>query len=211
MKRYAGLHWLLPLLAKRFKVLEGLENIPRSGPCILAGNHVGSPDPIFIGAAVFQHTHRSATFIAFDKAVQAFGERRAYEWLGMVKKVEDRPGEALVALRHELEVGNIVGIFPEGMRSAAPFLLPGKTGAARLAHWTGVPVIPFGFDGPSTWTFNQGLRASLAFRRDLVLRVGKPMTFPVVNPNDVTKDLLVQTTRTIMAAIGELAGRPSPY
>jgi 1-acyl-sn-glycerol-3-phosphate acyltransferase len=211
MKRYTGLLWLLPLLAKRFRVLEGLANIPKSGPCILAGNHVGSPDPIFIAAATFQRTGRSVTFISYDRAVHAFGERRAYAWLGMVKKIEDRPSEALVTLRRELEVGNIVGIFPEGMRSAAPFLLPGKTGAARLAHWTGAPVVPFGFDGPSTWTFNQGLRATLTFRRNLSLRIGKPMIFPIVNPDHVTKELLVQTTRKIMTAIGELAGRPSPY
>jgi 1-acyl-sn-glycerol-3-phosphate acyltransferase len=211
MKRYAGLLWLLPLLTKRFRVLEGLENIPKHGPCILAGNHVGSPDPIFIGAATYKYAGRSATFISYDRAVHAFGERRAYEWLGMIKKIEERPGEALPALRRELELGNIVGIFPEGMRNAAPFLLPGKTGAARLAHWTGAPVVPFGFNGPSTWTFNQGLRASLAFRRDLSLRIGKPHTFPVIDPNHLTKEQLLQTTRTIMAAIGELAGRPSPY
>ncbi len=211
MKRYAGLHWLIPLLAKRFKVLEGLENIPPSGPCILAGNHVGSPDPIFIGAATFQYTGRPITFISYDRAVHVFGERRAYAWLGMVKKVEDRPSEALTTLRRELEVGNVVGIFPEGMRSAAPFLLPGKTGAARLAHWTGAPVVPFGFGGPSTWTFNQGLRATLAFRKDMSLRVGKPLTFPVIEPEHLTKEQLLKTTRTIMAAIGVLAGRPSPY
>jgi 1-acyl-sn-glycerol-3-phosphate acyltransferase len=97
------------------------------------------------------------------------------------------------------------------MRNAAPFLLPGKTGVARLAHWTGAPVVPFGFDGPSTWTFNQGLRASLAFRRDMFLRIGKPLAFSVVPDEQLTKDLLVATTRQIMTAIGELAGRPSPY
>jgi len=211
MKRYAGIRWLVPLFTKRFRVLEGLENLPKTGPYILAGNHVGSPDPIFIAAAVFGKTQRSIVFIAFDKAVQAFGNRLAHSWLGMVKKDESRPGEALFPLRRELEAGNPVGIFPEGMRNAAPFLLPGKTGVARLAHWTGAPVAPFGFDGPSTWTFNQGLRASLAFRRDMFLRIGKPLTFPVVPDEQLTKDLLVATTRQIMTAIGELAGRPSPY
>lgn len=211
MKRYAGLRWLIPLLTKRFTVLEGLEHIPKHGPFILAGNHVGSPDPIFITAGVFQATRRSVVFITHDVVVQAFGERLAYRWLGMIMKIEDRPSEALPRLRSEIEGGQPVGIFPEGMRNAAPFILPGKTGVARLAHWTGVPVVPFGFNGPSTWTFNQGVRASLAFRRDMALRVGEPITFPIVPEAQLTKDLLIQTTRTIMVRVGELAGRPAPY
>ncbi len=211
MTRYLGLRWLIPLLSRRFRVLEGLEHVPRTGPFILAGNHVGSPDPIFVTAAVYGATHRSIVFIAFDKAVQAFGNRLAHGWLGMVKKTEERPGDALIPLRRELEAGRPVGIFPEGMRNAAPFLLPGKTGVARLAHWTGAPVIPFGFDGPSTWTFNQGLRASVAFRRDMALRIGAPLHFPKIPDAQITKLLLTQTTRTIMERISELAGRPSPY
>lgn len=211
MTRYLGLRWLIPLLTLRFRVLEGVGNIPRSGPFILAGNHIGSPDPIFIVAAIYRATKRSIVFIAFDKAVQAFGTKLAHGWLGMVKKKEERPGEALSPLRHELEAGNAVGIFPEGMRNAAPFLLPGKTGVARLAHWTGAPVIPFGFDGPSTWTFNQGVRASLAFRRDMALRIGAPLHFEKVPDDAITKALLVATTRQIMSRISELAGRPSPY
>lgn len=211
MKRYAGLNWLLPFFTRRFYTIEGLESFPKTGPYILAVNHIGSPDPMFIMAVVYRHTRQPVAFVVYDKLARVFGKKFGYRWLGMVGKNESRPHECLQQLRRELEAGNPVGIFPEGMRNAAPFVLPGKTGVARLAHWTGAPVIPCGFQGPFTWTVMQAIRASLSSRRNMSLRVGKPLVFPVVPADRVTKELLVQTTRKIMAAIGELAGRPSPY
>ena len=129
----------------------------------------------------------------------------------MVGKNEDRPSECLPQLRQELEAGNPVGIFPEGMRNAAPYVLPGKTGVARLAHWTGAPVIPCGFQGPFTWTVVQAISASFSSSRNMALRIGEPLNFPKISEDQITKDLLTHTTRTIMARIGELAGRASPF
>ena len=154
MKRYKGLKWFLRLGQRRFQEISGLENLPKSEPFILAGNHIGSPDPIFIMSLVYFTIQRPVIFLAFDKVVNFFGKKRAYDWLGAIGKDEDRPAECLKYLKMELENGNPIGIFPEGMRNSAPFLMPGKTGVARLAHWTGAPVIPFGFAGPATWTFN---------------------------------------------------------
>ncbi|MEK7639732.1 MAG: lysophospholipid acyltransferase family protein [Patescibacteria group bacterium] len=211
MKRYAGLNWLLPLFTRRFHTIEGLENFPKTGSYILAVNHIGSPDPMFIVAVVYRFTHQPVIFVVYDKLIKVFGKKFGYEWLGMVEKNENQPSECLVQLRRELEAGNPVGIFPEGMRNAAPFVMPGKTGVARLAHWTGVPVIPCGFQGPFTWTVSQAIRASLSPRRNMALRVGTPLIFPKRTENQITKDLLTSTTRTIMVAIGELAGMPSPY
>ncbi|MFA6588640.1 MAG: lysophospholipid acyltransferase family protein [Patescibacteria group bacterium] len=211
MKRYIGLRWFLRLGLKRFKEISGLENLPKSGPFILAGNHIGSPDPIFIMGAVYSQIKRPLVFLSFDKVVKFFGKKLAFDWLGVIGKDERDPGDSLKFLKQELDYGNPVAIFPEGMRNSAPFLMPGKTGVARLAHWTGTPVVPFGFDGPATWTFNQGLYASLMFKKDMLLRIGKPMHFPKIPLEQITKDLLVKTTREIMAMIGQLANRPSPY
>lgn len=211
MKRYAGLRWLLPFFIRRFHTIEGLEHLPKIGPYILATNHIGSPDPMFIMAVVYRHTRQPVIFVVFDKLIQVFGKEFGYRWLGMVGKNEDRPSECLLQLRQELEAGKPVGIFPEGMRNAAPFVMPGKTGVARLAHWTGAPVIPCGFNGPFTWTVGQAIRASFSSRHNMALRIGTPLIFPKLTESQITKDLLTQTTHTIMTKIGELAGMPSPY
>ena len=211
MKRYAGLNWMLPFFIRRFHTIKGLENIPKTGPYILAVNHIGSPDPMFILAVIYQRTRRPVAFVVYDKLTQVFGKKFGYRWLGMVGKNEDRPSECLPQLRQELEAGNPVGIFPEGMRNAAPYVLPGKTGVARLAHWTGAPVIPCGFQGPFTWTVVQAISASFSSSRNMALRIGEPLNFPKISEDQITKDLLTHTTRTIMARIGELAGRASPF
>lgn len=211
MKRYAGLVWLMRLYQRRFRELTGIEHIPQQGPFILAGNHVGSPDPLYVVTAVYLHTHRSVVFLAYDKIAKTFGHTIAYQWLGAVDKNEDHLATSLAPMRKELEAGNAVGIFPEGMRNAANFLLPGKTGVARLAHWTGAPVIPFGFTGPFTWTFGQGLSAALSWKRNLDLHFGAPMYFAKISDEHLTKEKLTETTRAIMTRVGELAGKPSPF
>ncbi|MEK7570173.1 MAG: lysophospholipid acyltransferase family protein [Patescibacteria group bacterium] len=211
MKRYAGLLWLIRLYQRRFRVLSGLEHLPRTGPYILAGNHVGSPDPLYVASVVYFYTRRSVVFLAYDKIAKKFGHDIAYQWLGAVDKKEGNLAASLLPLRQELEAGNAVGIFPEGMRNAAPFVLPGKTGVARLAHWTGVPVIPFGFDGPFTWSVTEGVRAALSWKRNLRLHFGAPLHFPKIPEDQLTKEKLTETTRTIMQRVGELAGRPSPF
>lgn len=211
MKRYAGLQWLMRLYQRRFRELTGIEHIPPHGPFILAGNHVSSPDPIYVVSAVYLNTHRSVVFLAYDKIAKTFGHTLAYHWLGAVDKNENHLASSLDPMRKELEAGNAVGIFPEGMRNATSFLMPGKTGVARLAHWTGAPVIPFGFTGPFTWTFWQGLSAALSWKRNLCLQFGTPLHFPKIPNEQLTKEQLTETTRIIMARIGDLAGKPSPF
>lgn len=211
MKRYAGLTWLLPFFTRRFHTIEGLEHIPKTGPYILAVNHIGSPDPMFIMAVVYRHTRQPVVFVVYDRLIQVFRKTFGYQWLGMVGKEEHNPSACLEQLRKELEAGVPVGIFPEGMRNAAPFVLPGKTGVARLAHWTGVPVVPCGYTGPFTWTVAQALWASLSPQRNMALRIGEPLRFPRLPADELTKDLLRATTDKIMRRIGELARRPSPY
>ncbi len=211
MKPYFGLHWLMLIARWRFREIQGIEYLPRSGSFILAGNHVGSADPAFIFAEVYSHVRRPITFVAMDLVTRMVGRRTARAWLHLVEKDEAAPDACLADLRRELEAGNPVGIFPEGMRNSAPFVLPGKTGVARLALWSGAPVIPFGFQGPATWSFNQGLRAFLTPRKDMVLRIGAPISFPKTPDEQITKELLIRTTRAIMDPIGLLSNRPSPF
>ncbi len=211
MKSYLGLHWLIPIARWRFREVQGTEHLPRFGPFILAGNHVGSADPAFIFAEVYSHVRRPITFVAMDIITHMIGKKFARRWVHLVEKDEAAPDACLVELRRELEAGNPVGIFPEGMRNSAPFVLPGKTGVARLALWSGAPVIPFGFQGPATWSFNQGLRAFLTPRKDMVLKIGAPLRFPKTPDEQITKELLIRTTRAIMDPIGQLSNRPSPF
>ena len=70
--------------------------------------------------------------------------------------------------------GKLLGMYPEGTRSPDGRLYKGKTGLARLALQTGVPVIPVAMIG--TNVVNPPGTTMLRFGR-VTVRFGKPMDF----------------------------------
>ncbi len=132
---YSGLRlFLSPLLRPvlRWKI-SGAHRIPRQGPTILAANHLSHIDPIAVIAAARRTTHYLAKDGHFSNPMTRFVMRAT----GQIETQREQGGnEALASAANILLEGKALGIFPEGTRSKrseAPFLLPGKTGVARLA------------------------------------------------------------------------------
>ena len=132
---YTGLRMFLsPLLRPllRWKI-NGAHNIPRSGATILAANHLSHVDPIVVIAAARRTTHYLAKDGHFRNPMTRFVMRAT----GQIETQREQGGnEALASAANILLEGKALGIFPEGTRSKRnepPFLLPGKTGVARLA------------------------------------------------------------------------------
>jgi len=122
--------FLRPLLRWR---IHGAERIPRSGATILAANHLSHVDPIAVIAAARRTTHYLAKDGHFSNPLTRFVMRAT----GQIETHREAGGsDALAGAATILSNGKALGIFPEGTRSKreeAPFLLPGKTGVARLA------------------------------------------------------------------------------
>ena len=130
-----------------FKVLglkfqmSGTEHIPRSGPALLAVNHVSYLDFIFGGLAA-QPSKRLVRFMAkkeiFDHSIGGPVMRSLHH-------IEVDRGEGLASyqegLRH-LGMGEVVGIFPEATISRSFEIKELKSGAVRMAAEAGVPLIP---------------------------------------------------------------------
>lgn len=137
--------FLSPLLRPmlRWRV-NGSRNIPRSGPTILAANHLSHIDPIAVIAAARRTTHYLAKDGHFKNPLTRFVMKAT----GQIETQREQGGsDALASAATVLESGKALGIFPEGTRSKRtepPFLLPGKTGVARLAaaypHASVVPI-----------------------------------------------------------------------
>ncbi len=132
---YAALRMFLspllrPLLRWR---IHGAENIPRRGATILAANHLSHVDPIAVIAAARRTTHYLAKDGHFSNPLTSFVMRAT----GQIETHREAgASDALASAANILNHGCALGIFPEGTRSKrteAPFLLPGKTGVARLA------------------------------------------------------------------------------
>ena len=109
-----------------------------------AANHLSHVDPIAVIAAARRTTHYLAKDGHFSNPMTRFVMRAT----GQIETHREAGGsDAVASAASILNNGKALGIFPEGTRSKrkeAPFLLPGKTGVARLAaaypHAVVVPI-----------------------------------------------------------------------
>ncbi|MGV0372621.1 lysophospholipid acyltransferase family protein [Corynebacterium pilbarense] len=120
----------------------GAENIPAESGALLAGNHTGYADFILMGTGPYLHGERLVRFMAkksvFDVPVLGW-------LLKLMKHVpvdRARGGTSIAPAVQMLREGNLVGIFPEATISRSFELANFKTGAARIAHQAGVPLVP---------------------------------------------------------------------
>ena len=141
-----------PLLHAVFRPwVRGVEHVPGSGGAILASNHLSFSDSFFLPLMV----PRRITFLAksdYFTGTGIKGRLTAGFFRGAGQIPIDRTGGSAseAAMRTGLRVlrrGEILGIYPEGTRSPDGRLYRGKTGIARMALESGVPVLPVAMVG----------------------------------------------------------------
>ncbi|WP_159843002.1 lysophospholipid acyltransferase family protein [Nocardia sp. CY41] len=147
--KYVLLGPLLRLLGR--PDVTGLEHIPRTGPVIIAANHLAMIDSLYLALVV----PRRVTFLAKQEYFTGKGVRgRFNRWFYSVSgqvPVDRTGGEAaaaaLAAATRILEDGGVWAIHPEGTRSPDGRIYRGRTGAVRVAMATGAPVVPVTLSG----------------------------------------------------------------
>lgn len=186
----------------------GLDNLPTSGPVIIAGNHLTVVDSFFLVLLV----RRRVTFIAKSEYFTGRGVKGAalrwfYSATGQVPV--DRRGSAasepaLEAAKSVLRQGDIWAVYPEGTRSPDGRLYKGKTGMARVAIETGAPVVPVVVHG--TLGFNPvGSRMWRPAKVRLV--VGEPMDFSRYAGEQSNRVIIRAVTDQVMASLADLSGQ----
>jgi len=174
--KYIFMGPLLSLLGR--PKVEGLEYVPSSGPAILASNHLAVADSFYLPLVV----RRRITFLAKSEYFTGTGLKgRLTAWFYTVagqvsidRANADAAQAALDTAKRLLGQGKLLGMYPEGTRSPDGRLYKGKTGLARLALQTGVPVIPVAMIG--TNVVNPPGSKMWRFGR-VTVRFGKPMDF----------------------------------
>ncbi len=124
----------------------GTENLPVTGPAILASNHLAVADSFFLPLMV----RRRVTFLAKREYFTGRGlkgalKRRFFTAAGQVPIDRSSASAAQASLDTGVRLlgeGQLLGIYPEGTRSPDGRLYKGKTGIARMALESGAPVIP---------------------------------------------------------------------
>jgi 1-acyl-sn-glycerol-3-phosphate acyltransferase len=174
--KYIFMGPLLSLLGR--PKVEGLQYVPSSGPAILASNHLAVADSFYLPLVV----RRRITFLAKSeyftgKGLKGWLTAWFYSVSGQVpidRTDADAAQAALDTAERLLGQGKLLGMYPEGTRSPDGRLYKGKTGLARLALQTGVPVIPVAMIG--TDVVNPPGSKMWRFGR-VTVRFGKPMDF----------------------------------
>jgi 1-acyl-sn-glycerol-3-phosphate acyltransferase len=196
------------VLALRIDV-TGAKNVPVDGGAVIACNHVSYLDFIFCGFAA-QPSGRLVRFMA-KKSV--FDHRLSGPLMrGMHHIPVDRDAglasyrQALAALK----AGEVVGVFPEATISRSFTVKDIKSGAARMAATTGVPLIPMAVWGSQRlWT--KGRPRTLTRRHvPISIIVGEPLTLTRTNTGDAaTEELRTRMSMLLDSAQRDYSDRPA--
>jgi 1-acyl-sn-glycerol-3-phosphate acyltransferase len=207
---YGVTHAVVPPLAKAIwrPVVEGLDNLPRTGPVIVASNHLSFADSLVIPIVA----PRKVVFLAKADYFTGTGLKGAlsrawFTGIGMVPVDRDDTKAAIASLDTALEVlgrDEAFGIYPEGTRSRDGRLYRGRTGVGHLALTSGAPVVPVGVHGTQDI---QPVGSRLPRLAKVTVRFGAPLHFEGRFDGVPAGRARREITDEVMAAIAELSGQ----
>jgi 1-acyl-sn-glycerol-3-phosphate acyltransferase len=160
------------VLGRRLRI-EGVENVPRRGPALVVGNHIGNAEPPLTGVYI-------PRLDVYYMAKSEYFRRRWLGWLfrknhtfPVVRHSADR-----AALRHALQIlreGHVLLVYPEGTRTQPGAPAQPHAGAGFIARHSGAPIVPV-----ASWGSENVIpRGSwLPRRADVTLRFGEAFYLP---------------------------------
>lgn len=184
----------------RFRIY-GTEHIPTSGAAILVGNHRSYFDPVAIGMALGKQG-RPVRFLGKKEVFDAPIVGDVARAMGGIRVDRGTGSDAPIkAAEDALEAGDLVAIMPQGTipRGKEFFnpVLKGRWGAMKLAHATGVPVIPIGLWGTEkVWPRSSRvpLVQNVLDPPTVTIRVGPPVELGGVSLDADTKKMMKAIT-----------------
>ena len=204
-----------PIFRLWLRKVNGLENIPRDGPFIMAANHTSYYETLLLPCIIIK---------VLNKKMHAWVNERYWNspvakffldlwkcipvYLGKEKNLKEKNNAAFQSALVYLKNGEIMMIFPEGRRSTDGKLQKSYPGAAKLALLSKVPVLPIGVIGsgkvlPKGKIFPRFARCEVS--------IGKPMYFKKYYNKKINDRVLESATRDIMKQIGKMIGQKYNY
>ncbi|HET7684492.1 MAG TPA: lysophospholipid acyltransferase family protein [Marmoricola sp.] len=212
------LHGLRPLAAaiarSRWRVqVRGAEHVPRRGPVVLIGNHMGWLDGPLMAILSPRPVHALTKTEMFKGPMRPF--LRAAGQIP-VHRFEVDPLAVRTGVR-VLRDGGVVGMFPEGTRGDGAVRRV-RSGSAYLALVTGAPVVPLVFLGTREYGGPNSSLPPVGSR--LVLTYGPARSFPrddwprrtsvVSAVAEQHRQMLLETLHEAQAATGMVLPGPIP-
>lgn len=181
--------------------IEGLENVPESGPVIIVPNHQSALDPLLLQGVCPRMIATMTKSTQFASPVFRFLLRSGEAFPVRRYKVDP---QAVRTLFRKLDEGFATCLYPEGERSWDGTLQPLRRGAIRTLLRAGVPIIPVGIEGMyDVWPRWRGVpRLGLP----VTLRFGKPIHLGEHRDRQSREAALGDAEAKIRAALLELSG-----
>lgn len=188
----------------RIRIEGAVDEIPRTGPVIIAANHSSNLDVPVLGSSLMPKLGRR---------FQWLGKKEVFDWpvVGWVARnggvhAVDRSTADIDAFRlaaRILDEGHVLFVFPEGTRSHDGALGEGRDGVAVLALRTGAPIVPVGVTGSyERWPRGQMLPHPGG---RVVVRVGSPFRVQdLLPPGTERRAAKGLATELIMRRIADL-------
>ena len=161
----------------------GIENIPKEGSLIFAGNHKHAVDP----TVVMSSTDRIVHYMAKEELFKGL-HGKLFEKIGLIKIYRNKSNPyAVLQAEKILNNGGTIGIFPEGTRNRTEQeLLKFRHGAVVIAKKTNSNIVPFAIKGQYK-----------LFRKGLVLEFGKPINVTNMEVNEANELLRNEVLKLI--------------
>lgn len=171
----------------------GLTNIPADKGFILASNHRGYHDPLFIAHRVPKRVYYMAKAELFRNRVLGWLFRSVGAF-----PVDRGSGDAstLDTARGIIERGEVLGMFPEGTRSKDGKPLRARSGVSLIAAQTGADVLPCAI------CYGEKLR----FRTPVTVRYGKVIPAAELGADAGKPSTLRAASKRIMGDIVAMLG-----
>jgi 1-acyl-sn-glycerol-3-phosphate acyltransferase len=178
--------------------------IPRSGPVILAANHISNADPVIVGSWLTPKLGRRIHWL---------GKKEMFDWpiVGWMARnggvvPVDRGGADVEAFRiaqRVLDAGQVLMVFPEGTRSPTAELQTPKDGLAMLALRTNATIVPIGVSNTDrVWPKGRPIPR---LGGHVTMRIGEPFKVgDLLPPGTNRKAAKGLATDLIMRRIAEL-------
>ena len=139
----------------------GIENIPKEGSLIFAGNHKHAVDPV----VVMSSTDRIVHYMAKESLFKGI-HGKIFEKIGIIKVYRTKSNPVAIMQADKILKNNgTIGIFPEGTRNKTEQeLLKFRKGTVVIAQRTGAKILPFAIRGKYR-----------IFRKGLEIEFGSPI------------------------------------
>lgn len=196
---------------------HGMNDMPSEGGFIAVSNHVTYADPLTLAHFLYNSGHAPhylAKSPLFELPV-----------IGMILRKTDqipvhrgtvRAKDAVEAGLKVLDTGGVIAMFPEGTLTRDPDLWPmvARTGAARMALMTGVPVVPVAQWGAHRLLGRYSKVIKPFPRKRVTVKAGPPIPLDDLRARPLDNDALREASTRIMDAlttmVEEMRGQKAP-